>query len=118
MDTYKHYIRINEAAIIIHGYSDAFEQPQEGDQPLSGDYGRHFQIQLLTERGQYKYKLDNGEMVERTQAELDDEWNARPPAPPYETQILGQAISQREIEQIIQGQQISDMDIRLIKGGL
>lgn len=81
MDDYRHYIRIANG-IIIHGFSDAFEQPVTGDIQLSGDFGRHFQLNLLTDRGQYKYKLANNQMVERTQAELDAEWAARPVPPP------------------------------------
>lgn len=78
MDGYKHYIRTNAQAVVIYGFSDAFEQPQTGDLALSGEQGRHFQIQLTNERGQYKYKVVSGSMVERTQSELDTEWAARP----------------------------------------
>lgn len=67
MDGYNHYIRIDSNNIVIYGFSDAFEQPITGDIPLSGDNGRHFQIQLMTDTGQYKYKLVNGQMVDRTQ---------------------------------------------------
>lgn len=35
-----------------------------------------------------------------------------------DAELLGQEASEREIQEIIQGQQISDLDIRLIKGGL
>lgn len=82
MDSYRHYIRVDANSIIIHGFSDAFEQPQAGDFALTGDFGRHFQIPLLTERGQYKFKLVDGQMVERTQAELNQEWSNRPAQPP------------------------------------
>lgn len=82
MDGYKHYIRIDSNNIIIHGFSDAFEQPIEGDIPLQGDLGRHFQIPLTTERGQFKYKLEDSAFVERATEELDAEWNARPAPPP------------------------------------
>lgn len=78
MDEYKHYIRIDSNNIVIHGFSDAFEQFQQGDIQLSGDFGRHFQIQLRTDRGQYLYKLVNNAMTQRTQEELDTEWAARP----------------------------------------
>lgn len=88
MDSYTHYIRIDTNNIITHGFSDAFEQPITGDLPLSGDNGRHFQIQLMTDRGQFMYKLENGAMVARTQAELDLEWNSRPPAPKAEIEIV------------------------------
>lgn len=81
MSDYKHYIRVNNG-IVTHGFSNAFEQPQTGDTELSGDFGRHFQLQLTTERGQYKYKVVNGKMEERSQEELDAEWASRPVPPP------------------------------------
>lgn len=93
MDGYKHFIRANEAGIIIHGFSSAFEQPQAGDLELTGQDGRHFQITLLTGRGQNKYKIANGAMVERTQQELDDEWASRPPAPPDRITELEQTVA-------------------------
>jgi len=85
MDGYKHYIRINEAGTIVHGFSDAFEQPQDGDILIVEDGPRHFHLYwpepLVNERGQYRYKWIGGQRVERSQAELDAEWAARPPAP-------------------------------------
>lgn len=87
MDDYKHYIRV-ENGIIIHGFSSAFEQPITGDIQLLGEFGRHFQQVLLTDRGQYKYKLVNSQMVERTQSELNAEWSERPPTPPTADQRL------------------------------
>jgi hypothetical protein len=84
MSDYKHYIRV-ENGIVIHGFTDAFEQPIAGDLLLSEQDGRHFQMPLLTDRMQYKYKIVNGQMVERTQEELDAEWAARPAPPPAES---------------------------------
>jgi len=85
MDGYKLYIRVNEAGIIIHGFSSAFEEPQEGDILIMEDGPRHFHLAwtepLINERGQYRYKWIDGERVERSQEELDAEWAARPPAP-------------------------------------
>lgn len=85
---YNHYIRKNSDGIVIHGFTTGFEQPQEGDMLLSGKDGRHFDIKLMTERGQHKYKIVNGAMVERSQLELDAEWEARPPAPKTEIELL------------------------------
>lgn len=82
MSEYKHYIRIDRTNIVIHGYSDAFEQPQQGDVQLAGEFGRHFQIQIMTDRGQFKYNLIDGVITERNQAELDTEWEHRPKPPP------------------------------------
>ncbi|MED0672029.1 hypothetical protein P4S95_17765 [Aneurinibacillus aneurinilyticus] len=96
MDGYKHYIRLNGAGIIIHGFSSAFEQPQDGDILIS-EYGpRHFQQvwpeSLMNERGQYRYKWMDGQRIERSQTELDDEWNARPSAPPSVQEQLDKAV--------------------------
>lgn len=82
MDGYKHYIRIDANNIITYGFSNAFESPLEGDIPLQGEQGRHFTITLRNDRGQFKYKLVSGMFVERSQQELEEEWNARPPQPP------------------------------------
>jgi len=86
MDGYKHYIRTNEAGEIIHGFSDAFEAPQDGDILVLENGPRHFHeawpVPLTNERGQYRFKLVNGEKVERSQEELDAEWAQRPPEPP------------------------------------
>jgi hypothetical protein len=83
---YNHYIRTNETGEIIHGFSDAFEQPQDGDILILEDGPRHFQEafpeSLRNERGQFRFRWVNGQRVERTQEELDVEWSQRPPAPP------------------------------------
>lgn len=85
MGDYKHYICIDSNNIVIDGYADWQEDKRgTGEIQLSGDFGRHFQIQLMTDRGQYLYKLVNGQMTQRTQAELDAEWAARPADPPTE----------------------------------
>jgi len=44
-------------------------------------------------------------LVEKTKEEIEKE-------------TIGQEISEREIQEIIQGQQLSDLDIRLLMGGL
>lgn len=86
MDTYQIYIRVDEAGTIVHGFSSAFDEPLESDILLTDEGPRHFHLfwpePLTNERGQYRYKWTDGERVERTQQELDDEWAARPPALP------------------------------------
>jgi hypothetical protein len=92
MDGYKHYIRTNEAGEIIHGFSDAFEQPQDGDILVLENGPRHFHLAwpepLTNERGQYRFRWIDGQRVERSQAELDAEWAARPPGPPTHEQRM------------------------------
>jgi hypothetical protein len=98
MDGYKLYIRVNEAGVIIHGFSSAFEKPQEGDILITEDGPRHFHLfwpEPLTYesgqyRGQYRFKWVNGERIERSQAELDAERAARPTAPPSNSEKIAQ----------------------------
>jgi len=91
MDGYKHYIRVNDAGTIVHGFSDAFEQPLDDDILVAEEAPRHFHEAfsepLVNDRGQFGFKWA-GEIVERMQAELDAEWANRPPAPPSEIELL------------------------------
>lgn len=43
---------------------------------------------IMDNRGVYQYKLVNGKPVERTQKEMDDDYNNRPPAPPTQMDII------------------------------
>lgn len=90
MFAYKHYIRLNQNNIVIYGFSNGFEQPEENDICIDENAGRHFQIQLRNERGQYLYKWENASLVERTTQELDIEWSHRPPEPPTPEQRIAQ----------------------------
>lgn len=72
MDEYKHYIRIDEDNIVIHGFSNAFEQPQVDDICIDEDAPRHFQVELRNENMQFIHKVVNGEMVLRTEEDMFD----------------------------------------------
>lgn len=86
MDGYNHYIRVDQAGTIVYGFSSAFEQPQYSDILIQENGPRHFsQVwsePLTNERGQYRFKWQDGQRLERSQAELDAEWAARPLVPP------------------------------------
>lgn len=98
MNGYKHYIRTDQNGIVIKGFTDGFEQPIAGDLLLSGyEDERHFQLQLTNERGQYRFKVIEGTLVERTQSELDTEWASRPPAPPTQIELMQQQIDELTI---------------------
>jgi hypothetical protein len=86
-----HYIRVDANNVVIKGFTTDFEQPNTGDLLLSGQDGRHFQLQLTNERGQFIYKLVNGAMVARNQTELDAEWDERPPEPKTDSELLKEA---------------------------
>ena len=56
MNTYKHYIRLQDGCI-IKGFTDAFECPEPGDICIQEQGGRHFEIKdLCTLQGCAKYK--------------------------------------------------------------
>ena len=89
----KHFIRIDERDRIIHGYSDEFEEYQEGDIEINVGMnpGRHFVIfvdgewltnpQLTVEYGIPLYKWSGTEIQARTPQEIEDD-TPEPPDPP------------------------------------
>jgi hypothetical protein len=90
MDGYKQYVRTDTNGIVILGFTSAFPEiatVQAGDLLLTGQDGRHFQMQLTNDKGQYLYKVVSGQMVQRTQAELDTEWSARPIPPDADAEL-------------------------------
>lgn len=86
----KHYIRIDEKGRIIKGFSDAFEQPQEGDTVINEQGGRHFRLPvenrvnppLKTDEGIPLYKYEDKEVKERSEEEIQADIDALPPPPP------------------------------------
>lgn len=82
LEDYQHYVRTDSKGIAVHGFTSGFERPKEGDILLPYETGRHFRLQLRNEREQYRYKVIDGELVERPQQELDVERAAQPPALP------------------------------------
>ncbi|CAH1190276.1 hypothetical protein PAECIP111893_00254 [Paenibacillus plantiphilus] len=86
---HKHYYRLDEDGIVILAFSDAFQQPEEADHYVT-DGGRHFNPTITSVRGQYLYKLVAGEIVERSQQELEEEWAARPAIKSPEQQRIEQ----------------------------
>jgi len=65
----KHYIRLDLNNNIIYGFSDAFEQPQEGDICINENGGRHFELlgnvnpSLITQDGFYFYQYVNDNVI-------------------------------------------------------
>lgn len=60
----------------------------------------------------YRPKWTGTEWVEdKTQAEIDE---LNKPFLPTDTEILGQQMTEREIESMLQGQQITDMELRML----
>jgi hypothetical protein len=72
----KHYVRLDTENRVIKGFSDAFEQPTDGDICINEQGGRHFEISgvinppLINEAGIYLYKYVDGTVLERTADEI------------------------------------------------
>lgn len=77
----KHYIRLDTENRIIKGFSDAFEQPIDGDICINKQGGRHFELLgvvnplLMDMQGIYLYKYVDGVIKERTTEEIQADIN-------------------------------------------
>lgn len=82
MDEYLVYIRVDDAGRVLVINSSAFVQDTEGWVQIDSGHGdRYHHAQgnylpgpLVDERGVYRYKLEDGAIVERTQEEMDGDW--------------------------------------------
>ncbi len=71
-------------AQIDEGYTDKYHHAQ----------GNYLDKPLMDERGLYRYKLVDGLVAQRTQAEMDADFDARP-APPLTTEERVNNVEQR-----------------------
>ena len=84
---YSVYVRVDDAGRIREINSDAFVDDTDGWTKIDEGYGdRYHHAQgnylpgpLMDERGVYRYKLEDGQAVERSQAEMDADYT--PPVP-------------------------------------
>lgn len=84
---YRHYIRTDEAGQIIAGFSDAFQQPAEGDICFNERGGYQFRLfqgeeenpPLYNNNGIPMYKWYGEKIVKRTEKELADQLAAMQP---------------------------------------
>lgn len=89
MDEYLVYIRVDDAGRVVAINSSAFVQDPDGWVQIDRGHGdRYHHAQgnylpgpLMDERGMYRYKLADGEVVERTPEEMDADWVEPEPQP-------------------------------------
>ena len=72
-------------------------------------------ILLDLPEGLYSPKWTGSEWVEDMPQSEIDELNKPTDYPPTDTEILGQQMTEREFESMLQGQQITDIDLRLFE---
>lgn len=103
----KHYIITAESGRILRGFSDDFEQPTDGAICINEDGGRHFEMNgttnpsLIDFNGISRYKFVNGQVVERTSAELDADKSVIVPIPTIEERT--EALENAMLELIMGG---------------
>lgn len=108
LDGFRHYIKIDDRNRVLHGYSDAFEQPESNDICIADDAGRHFELfgeinpQLTTVEGVPLYKWDSDQVVKRLEQEIQADVDALPPHPPSAQERL-EALEQAMLDLILGG---------------
>lgn len=89
MDEYLVYIRADDAGRVVAINSSAFLDDTDGWVQIDSGHGdRYHHAQgnylpepLVDERGVYRYKLEDGAIVERTREEMDGDYTPREPEP-------------------------------------
>lgn len=103
----KHYIITDELGRVLRGFSDDFEQPDANAICICEDGGRHFELNgvinppMTDYSGVPLYKFVNGQVVARTQEELDADNPIAPPVPSIEERTS--AIESALLELILGG---------------
>lgn len=88
MDEYLVYIRVDDAGRVVGINSNAFMDDTDGWVQIDSGHGdRYHHAQgnylpgpLVDERGVYRYALEDGAIVERTQEEMDGDYTPPKPA--------------------------------------
>jgi hypothetical protein len=89
MQPYGVFIKVDDDGRITDINSDAFLTDTHGWIPLDSGFsdkyhhaqGNYLPKSIMDERGIYRYKFEDGKPVERTQEEMDADYNPPAPAP-------------------------------------
>ena len=89
---YKVYVKTNGNGCVVDVNSSGFLSDAEGWMQIddgSGDrfylaQGNYFSDELMDERGVYRYKLEDGKTVKRTQEEMDADVAELPEEPSWQ----------------------------------
>lgn len=103
------YVKSDEADRIIAINSDAFLSDTDGwtliDEGHGDRYhhaqGNYLEKPIIDDRGIYRYKLIEGEVVERTENEMDADWVEPTPQPDLATQVAELRESNRQLQEAL-----------------
>ena len=107
----KHYVRIDTDNLVIHGFSDAFGQPQSTDICINEQGGYQFRLSpggdenppLRTEDGIPLYIWDGSTVQRRTDAEIEADRQALPKPDPVSDPITRIELALAELAGIVGG---------------
>lgn len=96
MKPYIVYVKTDEDGRITAVNSSAYISDADGWTEIDSGYewhhhhaqGSYFPAPIMDERGIYRYKLEGGVPVERTQAEMDADYASRPAPPPSDKERI------------------------------
>ena len=92
---YKVLVRVDDAGRVVEINSSAFITNTDGWVEIDGGYGdkyhhaqgNYLESPLIDERGLFLYKLENGQIVKRSAAEVEADYKPQPTAPTQEDRL-------------------------------
>ncbi|MGN1021621.1 MAG: hypothetical protein ACI4O7_14760 [Aristaeellaceae bacterium] len=109
MNEYTVYIRVDDAGRVVDVNSSAFLRDTEGWTAIDSGYGDRYHHaqgnylpQPLTDwRGVYRYKLEDGMVVERTEAEMDGDRVPQESRPTLEIRVEAVEGTTQELQEAL-----------------
>ena len=92
---YKVLVRVDDAGRVVEINSDAFVTDTDGWVEIDSGWGdkyhhaqgNYLESPLIDERGLFLYKLENGQVVKRSAAEVEADYKPQPVAPTQEERL-------------------------------
>ena len=92
---YKVLVRVDDAGRVVAINSDAFVADADGWTEIDSGWGdkyhhaqgNYLESPLIDERGLFLYKLENGQIVKRSAAEVEADYRPQPFAPTQEERL-------------------------------
>ena len=92
---YKVLVRVDDTGRVVAINSDAFVEDADGWTEIDSGWGdkyhhaqgNYLESPLTDERGLFLYKLENGQVVKRSAAEVEADYKPQPAAPTQEERI-------------------------------
>lgn len=109
MDEYIVYIRVDDAGRVVDINSSAFLDGTDGWMQIDSGHGdRYHHAQgnylpgpLADERGVYRYALEDGAIVERTQEEMDADYTPPEPEPDPDARLRAVEGTTQELQEAL-----------------